>query len=146
MSRLLTLMVLLLVAPSAWAAEQTKPVTHMSISLEDCQRLLQNDVRFKPGVDVNGRTVVPAEGDFPKNAIKAPDEIVIDFGLDLAGRYGIGSAGFYKVTAGILTVHFDPDTGKLTFNGKPLVRADAKAVTAACQELESVKKPQSNAR
>lgn len=161
MSRLLILIVLVFAAPTAWAvptawaAEKATPLTHMSISLADCKKLTQdrmrNDVTFKPGVDVNGRHVVPAAGDFATGdfatgILKAPDEIVIDFGLDLAGRYGIVGSGFYKVTAGILTVHFDPDTGKLTFNGKPLLRADAQAVTKACETLKSTKKAKPGAR
>lgn len=158
MYRVLILMVLVFAAPAAWAAKPTAraakkatPVTHMSISLADCRKLTQdkarNAVAFKPGVDVNGKPVVSAEGDFAKSSLKGPNEIVIDFGLDLAGRYGIGGSGLYKVTAGILTVHYDQGTGKLTFNGKSLVHGDAQAVTKACREMiKSTKNPKSSAR
>lgn len=115
-------------------------ISSASVSIEDCKKLLGqqvehtpgDDVAFKPGVDVDGNPVVPAEGDQVLGEIKLPDEIVIDFGLDFAGRYGISGAGLYTATAGILTIHYDLALGGLTVNGKPLNKADSRAVIKAC--------------
>lgn len=121
----------------AQAPETTEPtVTQLSVSLNDCKRVVRHrakdDVAYKPGVDVRGKAVKPADLQ-PLGAIKAPDEIVIDFGLDLAGRYGFGGAALFDATAGIATIHYDIASGGLTFNGKPLLDEDVKAVERACE-------------
>lgn len=110
-------------------------VTHASVSLEDCRRLVKYtasaDVAYTPGVDVHGNAVKPAE-DKPLGAIEVPQEIVIDFGIDLAGRYGFGAAGLFDAKAGIATIKYDIGTGGLTVNGKSLLDADSQAIEAAC--------------
>jgi len=126
------------------AQEDEKKVTHMSVSLEDCRRLTRHqardDVAYKAGVDVRGKAVAPADlpsrEALPLGAIKVPDEIVIDFGLDLAGRYGFGAAALFDATAGIATIEYDLGTGGLTFNGKPLLDEDARAIERACKLRE----------
>lgn len=139
MNRTLALVVLLFTPPAV--AQDTgegtgEAVTQMSVSLEDCKRLVRHkardDVAYKPGVDVRGKEVVPAEIK-PLGAITVPDEIVIDFGLDLAGRYGFGGAALFDATAGIATVHYDLASGALTFNGKPLLKDDSRAIERACE-------------
>jgi len=119
------------------AQEDEKKVTHMSVSLDDCRRLIRhkarNDVAYKAGVDVRGKAVAPADLKLPLGAIKVPDEIVIDFGLDLAGRYGFGAAAMFDATAGIATIQYDLASGGLTFNGKSLLDEDARAIERACK-------------
>lgn len=132
----------------AVAQQQVEPVvksvTHMSVSVEDCRRLVKYqaapDTHYKPGVDVRGKAVTPADLP-PLGAIEPPDEIVIDFGLDLAGRYGFGGAALFDATAGIATIEYDQESGRLTFNGKPLLNEDVRAVEAACRMLLQAKKP-----
>lgn len=125
-----------MLALPAFAQDAEKAVTHMSVSLEDCKRLTRHkardDVAYTPGVDVRGKAVAPAEIQ-PLGAIKVPDEIVIDFGLDLAGRYGFGAAALFDATAGIATIEYDLASGGLTFNGKPLLDEDARAIERACK-------------
>ncbi|OEJ68024.1 hypothetical protein BEN30_07085 [Magnetovibrio blakemorei] len=110
-------------------------VTHASVSLDDCKRLVKYvpsaDVAYKPGVDVHGKAVKPAD-DKPLGAIEVPQEIIIDFGIDLAGRYGFGAAGLFDATAGIATIKYDVGTGALMVNGKPLLDTDSQAIEAAC--------------
>lgn len=125
-----------------WAA---KPVNEASISLDDCRRMVphvaDDDVAYRPGEDVYGNPVVPAEGpDAHQNGqvlgeIRPPDEIVIDFGLDLAGLYGIPAAGLYTATGGILTITYDLAQGSLMVNGKPLRAAESQAVAKACKMM-----------
>ena len=106
------------------------------MSLDDCRRIVKHvpsgDVAYKSGVDVHGKPVVPADLEPALGGIALPDEVVIDFGFDLSGRYGIPNTGLYTATAGILTIHYDLALGALTVNGKPLERADSRAVTKAC--------------
>lgn len=133
--RLIPILVLLLAFP-VFAEEGAGTVTQMSVSLDDCKRLTRHkardDVTYQPGVDVRGKSVTPADVQ-PLGAITVPDEIVIDFGLDLAGRYGFGAAALFDATAGIATIHYDLATGGLTFNGKPLLSEDARAIERACK-------------
>lgn len=112
----------------------------VSVSLDDCKRLVahvpSDDVAFKPGVDVRGKAVTPAEGPADGatlGAIDLPDEIVIDFGYDFAGAYGIPNTGLETATANILTISYDLELGGLAINGKPLTKSDARAVAKACE-------------
>jgi len=148
MKHVLTASIVALLTFSASAQQEpgqtAKSVTHMSVSLDDCRSLVKYqappDVNYKPGVDVRGKAVTPA--DLPTlGAIQAPDEIVIDFGLDLAGRYGFGAATLFDATAGIATIEYDLESGALTFNGKPLLNEDVRAVETACKMLLNVKNP-----
>jgi len=139
MMRILALLIIAFSALPALAQQDAKIVTQMSVSLDDCKRLVRHqardDVTYKPGVDVRGKAVKSADLQPRLGAITPPDEIVIDFGLDLAGRYGIPAAGLYDATAGIGTIQYDMMTGGLTFNGKPLLKDDSRAVARACKLL-----------
>lgn len=140
MKKILSLSCALLCAAPAFvtpAFADEHVVTQASVSLEDCQRLdaerARADVSYKPGVDVRGKPVAPAELEPTLGAIKLPDEIVIDFGLDLAGRYNIDGSGLYTATAGIMTIHFDLAAGGLTINGKPLTKEDQDTIAKAAE-------------
>lgn len=144
MKSFLTLLSVLLCASAASADDVVSDapkqvVTELSVSLENCRRLVphqaQDDVAYQPGVDVNGNPVVPADIEPVLGQIQPPDEIVIDFGLDLAGRYGISDSGLYTATAGILIVNYDIALGTLTVNGKPLLKDDARAIARACKMM-----------
>jgi len=132
----LPLFATLLCAFSAVAEDAPPPpVSEASVSLQDCQRLThhvaQPDVAYEAGYDVRGNPVTPADLEPPLGQIKLPDEIVIDFGVDLAGRYGISGAGLFTATAGILTINYDVALGGLTVNGQPNNPADSQAVAKA---------------
>src|SRR5690348_9276282 len=68
------------------AAAETMPV-----SAADCRQLVAHapapDVTYKPGVDVRGNAVAPADLG-AGYALALPDEITIDIGIDLADRLG----------------------------------------------------------
>ena len=140
----LSLCVIALYAPLAFAQEISKDVPNAaSVSLEDCKRLLKrqveympsDDVAYKPGVDVHGNAVAPANAGPTLNEIAMPDKIVIDFGMDFAGRYGISGAGLHTATADIFTIQYDLALGGLTVNGKPLSQDDSRAVSKACAAM-----------
>ena len=122
------------------AAQVASPVT---VSAEDCQRLVKHtprdDVTYKPGVDVYGNPVVPADtaSDSP---FKVPDKITMDLGFDFAGRYGVSGAGDVTSTTDMFTVTYDIGQGAMTVNGQPLSKADSAAIARAC--AQGLKKPQ----
>jgi len=91
MLRLSVLIAFMAVANAASAAE-SKLVT---LSKEACSRLVQHapadGVNYKPGVDVRGKPVVPADlGGSP--AITMPEEISIWIGVDVADRLTLREA------------------------------------------------------
>lgn len=136
MNKVVLILSLVLVSLPAFSAEATKA----GVSLKDCQRLTKHvpsaDVAYTPGVDVRGKPVVPAQGPGGgENAFKLPDKITIDFGIDLAGKYGFSGAGDQTSTAKIMTIGYDLAAGGLTVNGKPLSKDDSRAVKKACQLL-----------
>jgi len=116
------------------------PVTEVSVTAEDCKRLVKHkpsaDVAFQPGIDADGNPVIPAHGPGKDpGQIALPKTIVIDFGIDLAGKYGISGAGLQTATSKILTIEYDLGLGGLTVNGRPLGKDDSRAISKACKML-----------
>ncbi len=128
--------------PVAHAQPTTeRPVQEAELSVEDCLKAQQaidnekarNSANVTPGVDVRGKPVVGA--DLTSGEIAKPPmikKIIIDFGIDLGQRYNL-SAGAYTATAGIATITYNMQSGAMELDGKPLKRAEARAVRAACQ-------------
>ncbi len=116
-------------------------ITRVAITRADCARLVAHvpgpDVAYRPGVDVYGREVAPADlGGAPR--IELPETILIDIEVDLQARFGTPAN----------EVLFDPDAemgwvvykdGRFTFNGQPLqdqAQDQAQAELAArCQKI-----------
>ncbi|MCW8915448.1 MAG: hypothetical protein OQK24_06280 [Magnetovibrio sp.] len=137
---LASLAVSLLFAPVLSVAADA--VTKASVKTKDCKRLMKRNARvganYKAGVDVRGKKVKSADLDGGSN-FKLPKEITIDFGLDLAGKYGISGTSGYEATAGIGTIKYDLGSGALTFNGKPMNTSDQAKIQKACAKVLSGK-------
>jgi hypothetical protein len=91
------------------------------------------DVTYKPGVDVSGKPVAPA--DLPGSAqIEVPDNFVITLELNLA-RSGFrvpGPRGLEpKVQLGVITVEGD----RVFYNGQPLDASEQTRLAAACRDF-----------
>ncbi len=109
----------------------------VTITKADCARLVAHvpgpDVAYRPGVDVYGREVAPANlGGAPR--IETPETILIDIEIDLQARFGTPEN----------EVLFDPDAevgevayrdGRFTFNGQPLLDEAQAELAARCQEI-----------
>lgn len=127
----LTLLFLLASAGAAWAQ------TTVQITAEDCSQLVRHvaadDVTFRPGVDVDGEAVAPADLDGTVN-IAVPDTIVFPLTLDLASRLGIppgGNADYLaRPVIGEIAVSTD---GRVTFNGVPLTSDEQFELAQKCQ-------------
>ena len=117
------------------AAPDVRAAGKLTVSKQDCARIVSHapsaDVAYKPGIDVYGRKVAPADlgGGSP---IKLPKEITIDIGIDLEEKYGLGAGGDYTGTANIGKVKVI--NGRVTFNGQPLGNREQQAITAACRK------------
>lgn len=109
------------------------------VSKQDCARVVRHtpapDVAYKPGVDVYGRKVAPADLGNP-SPIKVPD--VISFNLTQS------LPGLSTATGNIGSAFGEPVIGKITiqgnqvyFNGKPLGGIGQAEVIKKCREALS---------
>jgi len=93
-----------------------------------------DDVAFKPGVDVGGNAVAPA--DLPsRNAVRVPGTMLIELsvplGKDAGGPAGKGGAAA-SMPLGSLAV--DIASGRVVYNGEPLGESQIGAVADACRK------------
>ncbi len=107
------------------------------ITRADCARLVAHvpdpDVAYRPGVDVYGRAVVPADLGGPAR-IELPETILIDIEIDLLQRFGIpASPALYDGDAEVGEVAYRD--GRFTFNGQPLQDEAQAALAARCQKV-----------
>jgi hypothetical protein len=118
------------------AAAHEKKAT-VAITRADCARLVAHvpdpDVAYRPGVDVYGREVAPADlGGAPR--IELPETILIDIEIDLLQRFGIpASPALYDADAELGEVVYKD--GRFTFNGQPLQDQAQAELAARCQEI-----------
>ena len=116
------------------AATDVRAAGKLTVSKKDCARVVAHassaDVTYKPGTDIHGRKVAPADlgGGSP---IKLPKEIIIYIGIDLEEKYGLGAGGDYTGTANIGRVKVI--NGRVTFNGQPLGNQEQQAMGAGCR-------------
>ena len=84
---------------------------------------------YRPGVDVNGDAVAPA--DLPAAPAATPENFPIEIGPPLQRRYGVaGAALFHGKTLGVVTMH----DGRAYLNGEPLRDGEREMMLAACRE------------
>ncbi len=148
-----------LFAAGTAVAEEAK----ITITKKDCRRLVRHtasaDVAYRPGVDVRGRKVVPADagGRVPLKlsdvfefnidvdirkylggpeddaaAASASDTATSNTALIAANRKAQKFAGL-NMTVG--KVRYNIKTGALTFNGQSLTDPDQDALAAACRSI-----------
>ncbi len=88
------------------------------------------DVEYRPGVDVHGKPVAPADlnGGF---AIDPVRDVIIDIGADLARRLGRAPAQRpFIADASVGYIVFE--NGRLLFNGRPLQDPLEQELAALC--------------
>jgi hypothetical protein len=122
-----------LTMPAAASAQGT-----IRIERRDCARLIAHrpdaDVAFRPGVDVRGNAVAPAELDGGSRP-ELPDSIPILITIDLQERFGIpADSRLFEPNAYIGIAAFRFADGAITFNGQPLTDPEQAALAAACAE------------
>ncbi len=124
-------------APSAAAAETT-----IRIPRADCARLVEHrsapDVAYKPGVDVRGKKVAPADLPGRSAAIKAPKQVEI--AISFNPLRGAAGSRFDSSELIVGTVQFDLKTGAATFNGQPLTDPEQAELARKCQRVLRDKK------
>lgn len=132
---LIALLLAPLVASSALAQKAT-------VSERECRQLVDHqasqDVNYKPGVDVRGRPVAPADLPSSGAQIQAPKSFTIDLKTSLSGKFGIPANSPLldpSVEIGKITVE---DGGKrVLYNGQPLGGAERSALAEACRQQQA---------
>ena len=131
------LIAMTLVLPGTVFAQSAPKKTASTVTLnkKECQSVIQHtpapDVAYKPGTDVYGRKVAPADAPGSASPIKIPDEINIDIGFNVKDKYGLGTGGQYtgENVLGKVTVK----GGRVYYDGKPLDNSDQQSVADACR-------------
>ncbi len=138
MSRLFVscLMLAMLAATPAVAGVLKQKVT---VAKQDCRWLVRHqpaaDVAYKPGVDVRGRPVKPADLETNRQ-VDLPPVIAIPLHVPLGNLLKKGSSTVVdssEVGAGLVTV--DRRSGEVKYEGKTLVPAESRRMVAACRKL-----------
>ncbi|MGH6948956.1 MAG: hypothetical protein ACREDZ_16620 [Kiloniellales bacterium] len=106
----------------------------IEIARADCDALAIHypnaDVAYRPGVDVQGRPVTPA--DLDSSPLRLPEVIVIPIEVDLFERFGLPpDPTRYDADAEIGTVVWHD--GRLYFDGQPIHDEAAAELAARCQ-------------
>lgn len=98
------------------------------------------DVAFKPGIDVRGKPVAPADLG-GGSALTLPDMIEFNLTVDVLNELGVSSdsplapeAPEGDVTLGTIT--YDLLSGAVTFNGQPLGDPELAAIAAGCRAAQ----------
>jgi hypothetical protein len=113
------------------------------ISDADCRALVahvaRNDVNYKPGVDVHGRPVKPADLE-SSSTIKLPDEISIDISVEIyTFLRQTAPRGLEKSAASLGAVTFKQ--GRVYFNGQPIDNGANGPIAEACRAKLKASKP-----
>lgn len=109
--------------------------TTVRITESDCSRLVthvaSSDVSYRPGVDVNGNAVAPADLN-PQPQISVPDVISIPVTIDLATNLGIDPNFLARPTVGEVQITRD---GRVSFNGQPIGDSAQHELAKRCQQV-----------
>ena len=111
----------------------------VTVRLADCRVLERHvpspDVAFRPGVDIHGRAVAPADLGGGAGVAIPP---VVRFGLAVdpfvaQGRRSGAPPGFGETALDLGTVEVDTATGRATLDGRPLGPAEREALLEVCR-------------
>jgi hypothetical protein len=109
--------------------------TTLQITESDCSQLVthvaSSDVSYRPGVDVNGNAVAPADLN-AQPQIAVPDVISIPVTIDLATNLGINTPFLARPTVGEVQTTRD---GRVTFNCQPIGGSAQQELAKRCQQI-----------
>jgi hypothetical protein len=133
----LTVVALALTAASPiQAADET--ATTASIDARTCRRLVRHipdpDVTYRPGVDVRGTPVAPADlHDYSAFEALVPDTVTFHVVLDPFEYAGTAPRGIESPGMVLGTVSYDINRGTFAINGRPITTGEQDALVRACR-------------
>ncbi len=114
---------------------ETAVAERVRVSRKDCQSLVRYvpdpGVAYRPGVDVNGKPVAPA--DLPGSSIRSvlPETVEFDVSFYPLARGRGGRFDQSEMYVG--TVRYDLNTGEVLFNGVPLTDPEKDEMAQRCR-------------
>lgn len=120
------------------AAGLARTPATVEVTKSDCTRLVKHlpdpGASYRPGVDVHGQPVVPADVG-GQSVLPLPEAFEIDIEVDLQQRFGIpANQELFDADAQIGRVVVERD-GRAYFNGVPLHDEAVAALIDRCQEI-----------
>ena len=129
----------LALAVSVSVSHANEDTARITVSEKNCERIqkhiARDDVTYKPGVDVHGRPVAPA--DLQDNRLKLPDTITIDLSLPLQDLYAPGNQPpelLKNADVQVGKIDYHINSGKLLFNGQELSDPAMHAIAEECRK------------
>jgi hypothetical protein len=114
------------------------------VTRHDCAALVGHlpppSIDYKPGVDVHGKYVAPADLPAGTPDLGLPDRITFELKVNPLTYGGAASTAqsspnrFAETQTSMGKVDVDPNTGAVTINGQPLGGDDNRAVAEACRK------------
>lgn len=107
----------------------------------DCRALVEHrpapDVAYKPGVDVEGRYVAPADLPGSNDVYRLPDSIQFEIRMNplaYAGQGNLAGTKYANTQVPLGEVSVDLKTGEASFQGRPLTSAQDRTLREACRK------------
>lgn len=109
------------------------------VSRHDCARLVEHraraDVEYKPGVDVRGRPVKPADLN-PGPVIGVPQSFSFDANIDLK-KFGVSSNSvLFQPSAGVGKIMVEDGGRRVLYDGQSLGNREQEALVALCRQRQ----------
>ncbi|MBB4265599.1 hypothetical protein [Roseospira visakhapatnamensis] len=129
--------------PAARATAPAPPAARpglLRIDARVCRRLVDHipdpDVTYRPGVDVRGRPVVPADAtDWSQFAALVPDTLTFHIAVDPLEAADLPAPRGIETPEAILgTVTYDLVRNRFLINGRPLITGQQDALAWACRQ------------
>ena len=114
---------------------ETAAADRLRVSRADCQQLVQYQpdpgVTYRPGVDVRGKPVAPADLPGSEMQVQLPDQV--EFDVSFNPLRGAARRRFNRTELHVGRVRYDLKTGEVTFNGVPLTVPQKDEVAYRCR-------------
>ncbi|MBL4739529.1 MAG: hypothetical protein JKY12_00955 [Sneathiella sp.] len=120
-----------------YAASSVAADVQINVTKDDCKRvekhIANDDVAYKPGVDVRGNPVTPA--DLTENKLTLPENIIIDLSLPIKDLFKDKNPRLENAEVQVGVLDYNLASGKLKFNGQELNDPALHAIAVKCKEI-----------
>jgi hypothetical protein len=109
----------------------------IAITDRDCTQIVEHvasaDINYKPGVDVYGRPVAPADLNGQPSQVQVPQTFTIDANADLR-KYGVpSSSALLLPSVNIGKIRVEDSGRSVYFNDQPIGNTEQRALAEACK-------------
>lgn len=144
MKRLFVKFAAVLILLACWSPLVLADEIKLKISKKDCQWLTvhvpADDVRYKPGVDVRGKKVVPADLSSSRT-LKLQDQVLLSLDIPLQEFIGAAAAGrLATADVNVGQISIDTKTREVFYNGQSISPDGQGELVAACRKMDKAKR------